>query len=535
MPPNTTTLIVTQLPPHLEQKARRSGKLADTFRWGVYTRISDDREGDEKGVGRQDADCTHAIEHSRGGHVARRYQENDTSAWKKRKITLVDADGFTYDAYRVIRPEFQAALRDLRDGVIDGLMIYDLDRLARDPRDLEDCIDVVERSARLIESYLAGELDLMSDNGCTMARVVVAMKNQASRDASRRIGRKHWETAKAGEPVGLAAWGWMSNRIDLHPDNSLILLEIIRLAIEEDRSPTQLCKYLDLQSVPTPRPAQKQNADRPRTWHRTSIETMLRNPRLCGLRTYKGQIMVTPDGEPVRGTWVALMDRERFDLLQSKIGVKKTRSYDRPGRHGRKYLFSGYLRCGVVHENGSICGSRMSGYTSRGIHRYGCSARNNGGCGGCSIDGPRTDALLTELVLLGLERRALEVATTDHPFPLADRLAELRLQQRNLAATMRSGQWTAPMDLFYDTINGLSTQIGALEEQEREWSAKAMITPEEGASARRRWESGDIDVRSAMIDKVFTHFMVRPIGRGPGFSPDRITPVSRTFPTSESL
>ncbi|WP_420823494.1 recombinase family protein [Streptomyces natalensis] len=40
----------------------------------------------------------------------------------------------------VLRPEFRQLLADPANGVIDGVIFYDLDRLVRQPRDLEDLI-----------------------------------------------------------------------------------------------------------------------------------------------------------------------------------------------------------------------------------------------------------------------------------------------------------------------------------------------------------------------------------------------------------
>ena len=53
----------------------------------VYVRISDDPEGTERGVDRQEADCrAHATGH--GMTVVEVFRENDTSAFKQRTITL---------------------------------------------------------------------------------------------------------------------------------------------------------------------------------------------------------------------------------------------------------------------------------------------------------------------------------------------------------------------------------------------------------------------------------------------------------------
>jgi site-specific DNA recombinase len=75
--------------------------------------------------------------------------------------------------YRVIRPVYEGALQDLKRGVapngepLDGLIVYDLDRLTRDNRHLEDAIDVVEHCGKLITDINLA-LDLFSDMGAAM-------------------------------------------------------------------------------------------------------------------------------------------------------------------------------------------------------------------------------------------------------------------------------------------------------------------------------------------------------------------------------
>lgn len=81
------------------------------------------------------------IRHRLGwGKFANVYRENDTSAFKKRKVVRPDG---TID-WVVVRPKFRQLLEDLSAGVIDGVIFYDLDRLVRHPRDLEDLIDIIE-------------------------------------------------------------------------------------------------------------------------------------------------------------------------------------------------------------------------------------------------------------------------------------------------------------------------------------------------------------------------------------------------------
>ncbi|MFC6064117.1 recombinase family protein [Streptomyces ochraceiscleroticus] len=101
---------------------------------GAYLRISSDRFGLEAGVDRQLEDAEDSRKRLHWGLFAKVYRENDTSAFKKRKVIRPDG---TID-WIVLRPEFRQLLADLAAGVIDGVIFYDLDRLVRQPRDLED-------------------------------------------------------------------------------------------------------------------------------------------------------------------------------------------------------------------------------------------------------------------------------------------------------------------------------------------------------------------------------------------------------------
>jgi hypothetical protein len=59
----------------------------------------------------------------------------------------------------VVRPAFRRLLDDLAAGRADAFIAYDLDRVARDPRDLEDLIDVVQ-SQKIGTAVVTGDVNL---------------------------------------------------------------------------------------------------------------------------------------------------------------------------------------------------------------------------------------------------------------------------------------------------------------------------------------------------------------------------------------
>src|SRR5258705_10600164 len=96
-------------------------------RAGIYARISSDREGDGLGVARQIEDCERLAER-KGWRVVDQYVDDDVSAWSGRK-----------------RPQYVRSLEDLEAGTITGLLVYDLDRLHRQPSELESFIEMCAR------------------------------------------------------------------------------------------------------------------------------------------------------------------------------------------------------------------------------------------------------------------------------------------------------------------------------------------------------------------------------------------------------
>lgn len=108
-------------------KVRNDEQQRDTttVRAVLYVRISDDPEGTEKGVDRQETDCR-AYAQAHGMSVADVFRENDTSAFKQRTLTLPSGQRVR----RVIRPRFRAMLQLLaRHGADAGESLYAVSRV----------------------------------------------------------------------------------------------------------------------------------------------------------------------------------------------------------------------------------------------------------------------------------------------------------------------------------------------------------------------------------------------------------------------
>ena len=145
---------------------------------------SDDREGRGLGVARQEAECR-ALAERLGWSVAKVYADNDISAYRRRR-----------------RPGYEALLAAVKQGQVDGLVVWHNDRIHRQQRELEDFIDLVDASRVPVVTVTAGVFDLGTASGRMTARILGAVARQESEHKAERQRAKHAELAADGAPSG---------------------------------------------------------------------------------------------------------------------------------------------------------------------------------------------------------------------------------------------------------------------------------------------------------------------------------------------
>jgi DNA invertase Pin-like site-specific DNA recombinase len=313
----------------------------------VYVRISDDPEGRERGVDRQEADCR-AYAAGRGMVVAGVFRENDTSAFKQRVITLPSGERVR----RVVRPEFRAMLGFLAGGGADVMVAYDLDRAVRDPRDLEDLIDSKVLNRFQVRS-VTGSLKLDTDADVAMARVLVAMANESSADTARRVARAARQQAVEGAwHGGRAPFGYLAEGGRLHvvPEQAALVREAAERILAGETVYRVLADW---------------NARGVRTnggvfWTDRSLKIVLRACSIKGVREYRP---VQPDGTRaktpvlVKAAWPAILDEDTWERVGAVLDERKQARTFHAGGAKRLFPFSGLIRC-------AKCGTAM---THRGV------------------------------------------------------------------------------------------------------------------------------------------------------------------------
>lgn len=281
-------------------------------RAAVYLRISLDATGEGLAVERQRKECRSIVD-ARGWEVAREYVDNSISASDARKA----------------RPGYDALVRDFEAGHFDALVCYDLDRLTRQPRQLEDWIDAAEsRGLALVTAN--GEADLTTDAGRLFARIRLAVaRAEVERKSARQRSAARQRSELGKPPLGVRLTGY-TPRGELVPDEA----EVVRTIFDrflESRSLRTVARSLAADGIET---------RHGKPWHPSSVQTILRNPRYAGRAVYQGQ----QTGE--RGAWVAIVTDEEHERVQAILDDPQ-RTANRSGNTERKHLGSGLYVCDV--------------------------------------------------------------------------------------------------------------------------------------------------------------------------------------------
>lgn len=475
---------------------------------------------DIKGRSEQTKDC-HGYVESRKGRYVYTYEEPDTSAYKRRRVVLPDGRA----VYRVIRPVLEGALDDLKRGMtpdgqrLDGLIVYDIDRLTRDNRHLEDCIEVVEHFGRPIID-ITGTLDLLTDNGRTVARIVVATNNKQSADTARRQRRKHVALQQAGIPAGgRRPFGWQDDKRTLNPGEAKTIQDGVR-ALLDGKPINGLLDEWKAQGVVTPTG---------RHWVRPALVGMLRNPRLCGYRarlvngvnedTGKAfrdwEIVQKPDGQPVIGQWTAILTVDEWEGVAALVGKNANHQYD---FNTRRYLLASVVRCGKPGCGAALKGTKEMAQRAAqaGDFHYTCRRKKEGGCGGTSIRGPRTDKWIEEAVIAKYELEAArrDARVAPEAWPREDELAQVRANLIDLTNAWRARPQRISSARYFALMPELEQEERQLASERERWLANRRSGVLKPATLRVDWPNLTLAEKRAYIKEALVCVLVHPDGKG---------------------
>lgn len=458
-------------------------------RAAVYARISSDRAGEGLGVERQESLCRDLADR-KGWPVVETFADNDISAYAGAP-----------------RPQYRAMLEAIRAGDVDAVLCVDLDRLTRQPAELETFIALADEFGVALAN-VSGDVDLSTSDGRFRARIMGAVARQESEKKSERLRRQRDQRAKAGKPhPAPRRFGWNEDMTELDTTEAALIRSAVRdlMAGASYRGVAREWNAKGVTTVPG------------NEWTTSAVRDLMRNPRLCGLRVHRGEIV----GE---GTWPPIIDRDTFERLQAVRRANHTQVGRPPAR-----LLTGLLVCAKCEHTLSAAGSMKT--ASRA---YACRKQpgrgHAGACGSLQIAGPPAEDWIRDAVLHRLSSPAFVEAvaqvgdTAGHAAAVEDlQAAEDRLAE--IADMFGAGE--------LDRAAYLRARDLA---EERQTKARAAVDAHTTTTAlegmprsgdlRDWWETLTMDRQRAVLQTVLSKVTVEPFDpKGPRrFQPERLDP-----------
>lgn len=320
---------------------------------GLYARVSTDEQAKEG--------------YSIGAQCKKLQQYAELNDWDG--VLYVD-DG--YSAKDLKRPQAIQLFNDIQEKKIDTVIVYKLDRLTRNVKNLYELMDLFDKNnCKLIS--LTESLDTSSASGRFFITMLGAMAQWERETIGERtfVGMK--EAIKSGKVNGRAPFGYrkVDGNFVIHEQEAAM----VRIMFDKYHHGIGVDKIIkDFQKdglIPIDNP-----------WNPTKVLRILES------RAYIGDFVATfRDGEihVNEGVFPAIISDELFNSV-SDILKRKKRLH--PRAKGNARLFSGVLKC---HE----CGGEIFGTDPNGL-RYKC--KNKFKLDGCSCGTFKEEELEREFV-----------------------------------------------------------------------------------------------------------------------------------------
>lgn len=305
------------------------------MRTAIYLRQSQDKTGNWAAIERQELACTKLAE-AKGLEDLTVYKDNDRSASNGKE-----------------RPEFNRLVTDMEAGKVHTLIVWHLDRLTRNVRDLTRVIEAGKDHRTNIASVHGVSLDLGDPTGVAVATILTAIaamevqhKGARQRSANEQRARRG-ETFWTRRPFGYQRH---NGEVTIVEDEAAAIREGARMVLAGSTI-TAVARHWNSLGLTT-------TAGNP--WGVTQVRRLLINPRYIGRRIYNGEDL----GD---GSWPAILDPEQLTVLEAKLTDPRRKTA--PNDLSIKYLLSGIAACGKCGKPMYASPSPTKNGPSRMIYR----------------------------------------------------------------------------------------------------------------------------------------------------------------------
>jgi site-specific DNA recombinase len=437
----------------------------------IYCRISLAAMGDTTKVDEQERQCREVAER-RGWDVAEDgvYTDNSKSAWKRDRK----------------RPGWDRMLADVRAGRFGAIITYWGDRIVRQPRDLEDLLDLREGRSLKLASVM-GEYDFDNKEHRMMMRWEVARAcnesdtiSQRKKDSWERL-RREGITRPGG--AGGRCFGFETDGITHRAAETGVLRRAAAMVLA-GQSLGSITRALASEGVVT-------TAGNPVS--QVGLRRLLMLPRMVALM---------PDGVSP-AAWQPVLERSDWESVRAVLAANQP---SRSG-NGTLHLLSATARCGA-------CEGPLWAGSNKGVPAYRCF-----GCGKVSRSIALLDAYVTGRVLARLANPANPAVEP----PGDGQAGEILALEERRAATVAVLDSLADHpgerpELLYRAVESFDRRIADLRARAA-GDTRDRLRRQHRGMTREQFDAAPLSLRRALVAACY-RVMVKPSSRrGSGFRP----------------
>ena len=403
------------------------------------------------------------------------------------------------------RPEFQRMIKDSEKKQFDAVVVYRLDRFARNRYDSAIYKNKLKKNGVRVMSAM--ENISSEPEGVILESVLEGMAEYYSLELAQKVTRGMKETARQCKATGgNIATGYIVNPQTHHFEIDPKLAPTVREIFARYASGEKVADILKALS----KKGIKNKEGKPFTFN--CVCTMLRNRKYIG--EYRYADIVIENGVP------AIVDKEVFDKVQEIL--KKNKKAHARGRAKVNYMLSGKVECGKCH--GAMIGESGKNRTGKVYNYYKCSNRKNGKT--CDMAVVSKDALeqrvieetkkhvLQDDTIRHIAKRTIEVQTKENESNETLKVLETEYKEveRSLSNIIKAVESGMPYDTVRDRLEELKDQKARLEKGIAEEQASGTnFTEEQLIYWLEKFKDGDTndeDYRTRLFDTMITKVIV---------------------------
>jgi site-specific DNA recombinase len=444
----------------------------------IYVRISKDAQAKGLGVRDQEQDCRRLAERF-GWIVYRVFVDNDIRAAKYSNKP---------------RPAYLEMLQAMRDGVVQAVVCWDVYRLVRQPKELEEFLDIAEASGITRLGTVSGDYDLSTPEGRFQARLWANIAANESEKTSQRHRRRQLQIAVDGLPNGgQRRYGYRhiagENRLEVVSAEAVVIREIAARVLAGETI-SLIARDLNRRGIPAAKGGK---------WFPHTVRRVVSGDTVAGIRVHRGAVY------PAQ--WKPILDRSTHDALV--LLFKDPSRRFNPGGP-TKHPWVGTLFC--------PCTAKLHVRYTKSQKSYFCQT-----CGKVHRLAEPVEAYLEGVLFERTKhpefRASLmeNIPDSEEHAALRQQRAEIDIQRKELGAARFApppGREPLADDVYQFSAARLDANLQAIDRRLQEIAARsAMPVGVDFDDLEDEWEGLPLHTKRRILEFVFRRVVLLPTGR----------------------